>query len=239
MKRLVTLGIVALVVILAAVLMRALRHRSHPFPLPSESKVSVPAKPGVESQIVSKVEIYPTSQFDTTNIVIAIGIPTWRDAMSEVDSALFKVEEVLRGSIRTNQISVGWYTSGIGRISLPERAILVLTSTDSETEFDAIGRNPSKGIIPDTPENRRRVLTASADDLTPVPAGHWLTAKEAVSVVQAYLMPNYPHLTNATWRAVRKGYTGWNIGASCGGWSCSSIYVVGDDGTIKFVARSM
>jgi hypothetical protein len=209
----------------------------------SRQSVPVPFARGELSQVRpddSSALHNTQSSFFSTDVVIAAAEIVSVGEGTVYDSAVCRIGGVLKGRIHTNEIWVS-FLSNPARANLPKRCILVLTPTDESFTFLAIGADLVRGFIADTSDNRRHVLTASVDELAPVPRGHWISGKEAISTIEMYVSDKYPYLSNVVWKAERLGYVGVVVGAS--GWKdgrpmptgMSPSFIVGDDGVIKAV----
>ena len=153
----------------------------------------------------------------------------------------YRVDEVLQGEMDAgvevvgllNMMDVVVQFMGGNPVAeyFPEEAILIVTRDSKDEGYMPLDTLASRGILPATPENIRRVETEGLQSLTENPKEMQLSIREAAENVKRYLTAQNQWADQSAWTIVRMGF-GWVFSSSTGRSGCE-LYV-GDDGEVKY-----
>lgn len=100
--------------------------------------------------------------------------------------AQYEVDEVVRGTLPDPVVRVT-FNAGTQLLPLPTQAILLLTADSLPGRYSPLGEEASRGILPDTLENRSRIGKLSDEELAQSPSEHQLPPQEAVQLAHLAL----------------------------------------------------
>ena len=149
----------------------------------------------------------------------------------ESKRARYKIEEVILGEINNTNIWVGFFPMA-QKGELPVEAVLLLEGwSDSPNSYSALGMDPTKGILPDTPQNQAMARSLTPEDLKSNPADKQSSEDQARAVAEQFIQDN--NLQGIGVLKLRRASHGW-----VGIWESTDypgFYLfIGDDGAIKY-----
>ena len=110
-----------------------------------------------------------------------------------LDIGIFEVMKVVRGNIDTPHVNV-IFSSNTLRGVLPTNAILIIAhNKGTRANYDPIGCEAWRGILPDTPDNRANIEALTDEELSRTPTGHEITEATARKIALSKLesLQNY------------------------------------------------
>jgi hypothetical protein len=110
-----------------------------------------------------------------------------------LDIGIFKVLEVVRGNIDTPSVCIP-YSPNTLRGLLPTNAILVLTHMEgTRANYDPVGGEAWRGILPDTLETRARIESLTDEELSRTPTGKEIpeTAARQIALNKLEILNDY------------------------------------------------
>ena len=154
--------------------------------------------------------------------------------------ATYELDEIFFGSWPPNKVRI-MYFERTRPASVPEKALLLWRPRDVATyRGTALGKDAGLALVPDTAENRRRILSTPPSHIAAPPRSEWLPKREAANIAASIVAkaPPLPGQLRFQIMPPRRCDCGWQIvvsGPSTIRMHPGDIYI-GDNGSIRHVS---
>ena len=176
-------------------------------------------------------------------LVVAYGRLVRETNEGSLGIARYEVSSIQRGTLRTNTLYVLFQKRSQTNVA-PDHAILVLCETLLRDTWRAVGQDFRRGILPDTPANRKAVAATSVARLLDNPKKRWLPRSQAEGLIRDHLKSEFLDLSRLQMR-LRRDHFGWSAAITYPdeygsiGPGRASYAKVTDDGIVLYWIRGL